>query len=179
MTEREPDGASRGLRAFPLHLSKGMELLAEHVPHELHLWHLGQITDKHRMAVAHDCDPVANDVELIEPVTDEQIDTPDALSARTVSNSTATSRSSSEEVGSSMITSFAFWITARAIATIWRVAALNWPTGLSTSMASLKLASTSLALARIVARSRKPQRRGSRAMKMFSATERCGARLIS
>ena len=38
--------------------------------------------------------------------------TPSALSVRMVSNSTATSRSSSEEVGSSMITSRAFWVTA-------------------------------------------------------------------
>ena len=48
----------------------------------------------------------------------KQTETPRAFKVRIVSNSTETSRSSSEEVGSSMMTRRAFWMTARAIATM-------------------------------------------------------------
>ena len=62
----------------------------------------------HGAAVAHDRHAVADRVELVEPVADEDDRRRHrACSWRMTSNSVATSRSSSEEVGSSMITSLA------------------------------------------------------------------------
>ena len=88
------------------------------------------------------------------------------------SNRTPTSRSSSEEVGSSMMTSRASNETARAIATICWMAVLKVISGARTSASTSKRRSRSCASRFMRRQSIRPRRFGSRPRKMFSATER-------
>ncbi len=73
--------------------------------------------------------------------------TPSARRRRITSNRTETSRSSSDEVGSSMITSRALNETARAMATICWIAVEKSISGLRTSISTAKRRSRSAASA--------------------------------
>ena len=78
-----------------------------------------------------------------------------------------------------MMTSRADVLTARAIATICRVAVLHDCSGRFTSTAMPNESRMAAASRRTRAQSMKPRRVGSRPTKMFSASERCGIRFSS
>ena len=82
--------------------------------------------------------------------------TPSARSWRMTSNRTATSRSSSDEVGSSMMTSCALNDTARAMATICWIAVEKSISGRRTSISTAKRRNTSAASAFIRPQSSRP-----------------------
>ena len=98
---------------------------------------------------------------------------PRARSRRICANSQTTSRSTSEDVGSSSSSTSGSWLMARTISTICRAASERSSTSASGSMCSMpKPASTASASRLHRPRSIRPSRlRGSRAMNRFSATD--------
>ncbi|SCD32853.1 hypothetical protein GA0115246_100414 [Streptomyces sp. SolWspMP-sol7th] len=94
--------------------------------------------------------------------------------------SVSTSRGSSEDVGSSMMTTFAFTETARASATICWVPTLSSPSGRRTSTRTPSAASACAASRCIRPKSTRPRaRRGSRPRKRLRATLMSGTRFTS
>src|SRR6218665_3407255 len=104
---------------------------------------------------------------------------PPPLSFLITPNKVLTSVSSSDEVGSSMMTSLARMLTARAMAVICWVAVLHDRSGRLTSTDMPKPARMRALSTSTWRQSIRPKRAGSRPRKMFSATERCGTRLSS
>ena len=80
---------------------------AKHGGDELQLVDVRHFAFSDRSPVAHDRDAIAERIQLVEPVTDENHREAVVSSCRTTLKSNSTSRSSSEEVDSSMMTIFA------------------------------------------------------------------------
>ncbi len=104
---------------------------------------------------------------------------PRSLSRRITRNSVSTSRASSDDVGSSMITTRASICTARAIATICCAPRPNERSGRDT-FTSMPKSRRMLRASRFIRReSIRPLRRGSRLRNRLRATLISGTRLIS
>jgi hypothetical protein len=102
-------------------------------------------------------------------------------SPRTRPNSQATSRSASEDVGSSSNSTFGCWLTARTISTTCRCARGRVSTSAPGSI-EVTPCSASTCRARAVSAPRRIKRsapRGSRPSNRFSATDRYGSRVSS
>ena len=104
----------------------------------------------------------------------KRIATPCCFSRSTISNRRSTSLLEIAEVGSSMIRTRASSDNARTISMVWRSAMPSIFTGVRTSIAMLRRASSSRASARIATQSIRPRCIGWRPMNTFSATDRSG-----
>lgn len=105
--------------------------------------------------------------------------TPCSFSVPMIENRISVSREVSEEVGSSIMTTFASTLTALAISTIcWR-AMLSSPTGLLTSPSMPSRRKSACASSNIFFHWTMPRALGCRPRKMFSATVRLPIRLSS
>ena len=105
--------------------------------------------------------------------------TPCCLSSRRSPNSTRTSWPVSDEVGSSRISTFGLRHIALAISTSCRRPSGSASTGRSSGTSRPSCLLRAAAFPARVAKSMKPPRAGMAPSAMFSATERCGARLSS
>ena len=168
-----PDRRPRTVPTCRPRRSDSVELAPEHGDDQLEPGQLGHRRDCHGAAVAHDGDAVADRVELVELVADEDDRDAVALSWRMTSNSTATSRSSSEEVGSSMMTSLASNDDRAGdrhhLLDGGRIAR---PAGADVDVDVEARRSRCRASRCIACQSSRPKRRCSRPRKMFSVTER-------
>ena len=140
----------------------------------------GEVAGADVAAVAQHRDAVDDARHLVEPVRD--VDDADALvarSSRITSNRRSVSLSVSDEVGSSMISTSASSDSALAISTICCCADRQVRTGAAGSISTPSRVEARCASARSRVRSTNGPRCGSRARKMFSATDRWGTRFSS